>query len=263
MVLTSDQIESFVRDGFVHLPEAFPPDVAARGRAILWRMTGLDPDKPSTWNKPVVRIEGSAAPPFRAAANTPRLCGAFDQLVGPGRWVPRGGLGTFPIRFAHPDDPGDAGWHLDGSYFPAGAEGPWPWVNLRSQGRALLLLFLFSDVGEDDAPTRIKVGSHLDVPPFLAPAGERGRDMLTLCQEMDRAGRLDAPQRPLALATGRAGDVFLCHPFLIHAAQPHRGSAPRFIAQPPLEPVGVFDLNRADGSYSPVEAAIRLGLASG
>jgi hypothetical protein len=30
---------------------------------------------------------------------------------------------------------------------------------------------LFSDVGEDDAPTRIRVGSHLDVPAALAAAG--------------------------------------------------------------------------------------------
>ena len=33
------------------------------------------------------------------AANTPRLHAAFDQLVGPGRWLPRGSLGTFPVRF--------------------------------------------------------------------------------------------------------------------------------------------------------------------
>lgn len=36
------------------------------------------------------------------------------------------------------------------------------------------MLFLFSDVGEDDAPTRIRVGSHLDVPAALAPAGDEG-----------------------------------------------------------------------------------------
>ena len=39
--------------------------------------------------------------------------------------------------------------------------------------RALLMLFLFSEVGEDDAPTRIRVGSHLDVPPVLAPHGPK------------------------------------------------------------------------------------------
>ena len=36
------------------------------------------------------------------------------------------------------------------------------------------MLFLFSDVGEDDAPTRIRVGSHLQIARELAPAGESG-----------------------------------------------------------------------------------------
>jgi len=34
------------------------------------------------------------------------------------------------------------------------------------------MLFLFSDVGEDDAPTRILVGSYLDAPRILEPAGD-------------------------------------------------------------------------------------------
>lgn len=256
--LTEEQIEGFVRDGFVHLRGAFPREVADEGRAVLWRMTGLDPDDPATWTQPVVRIMGSAAEPFRVAANTPRLHEAFDQLVGAGRWKPCQGLGTFPIRFPHPDDPGDTGWHMDGTYSLEGET--WPALNVASRGRALLMLFLFSDVGPDDAPTRIKVGSHLDVPAFLAPAGERGRTVLDLCQEMDRAGRLDAPDRPTVLATGEAGDVYLCHPFLIHTAQPHRGTVPRFMAQPPLEPAVPLEIERADGAYSPVETAIRLGL---
>ena len=65
---------------------------------------------------------------------------------------------------------------------------------------------------------------------------------------------------PDRLATGRAGDVFLCHPFLVHAAQPHHGSRPRFMAQPPLYPAVQVDPERADGAYSPVETAIRRGL---
>ncbi|MDT0442586.1 phytanoyl-CoA dioxygenase family protein [Streptomyces johnsoniae] len=257
--LSPEDVERFVAEGFVPIREAFPRDVADAGRAELWRLTGLSPDDRGTWTEPVVRITGSAAEPFRKAANTPRLHGAFDQLVGAGRWLPRPGLGTFPIRFPHPDDPGDAGWHLDAS-FGGGPDGTSPRLNLRSRGRALLMLFLFSDVGPDDAPTRIKVGSHLDVPSFLAPAGEEGKDMFELCREMDAAGRLDAPGRPMVEATGRAGDVFLCHPFLIHAAQPHRGTAPRFLAQPPLDPVAPLTLERADGAYSPVEAAVLRGL---
>jgi hypothetical protein len=259
-VLTADEIERFVTDGFVHLPEAFPRQVAEECRAFLWRETGLDPDDPATWKQPVVRLGGYADAPFRRAATTPRLHAAFDQLVGAGRWAPRAGLGTFPIRFPHPDDPGDTGWHLDSGFTPDGEAGSR--INLRSRGRALLMLFLFSDVDPDHGPTRIKVGSHLDVPAFLEPAGERGVEFFELCRTMDVAGRLDAPERPLALATGRAGDVYLCHPFLIHAAQPNRGTAARFIAQPPLTPTGLLDLDRQDGAYSPVERAVRLGLAT-
>ncbi|MDT0266858.1 phytanoyl-CoA dioxygenase family protein [Streptomyces sp. DSM 44915] len=257
--LSERQIEDFVRDGFVRVEAAFPRAVAEAGQAELWRMAGVDPDDPASWTQPVIRITSSVAAPFRQAANTGRLRGAFDQLVGAGRWLPRLGLGTFPIRFPHRDPAGDDGWHLDAS-FAGGPDGTEPRINLRSRGRALLLLFLFTDVGEADAPTRIKVGSHRDVPPFLAEAGEDGREFFELCRAMDEAGRLDAPDRPLALATGRAGDVYLCHPFLVHAAQPHRGSRPRIIAQPPLEPVAPLQLARADGGYSPVEAAVRLGL---
>lgn len=66
---------------------------------------------------------------------------------------------------------------------------------------------------------------------------------------------------PFALATGQAGDVYLCHPFLIHAAQRNRAGRPKFMAQPPLLLREPCVLDRADGAYSPVEQAIRDGLA--
>ena len=68
---------------------------------------------------------------------------------------------------------------------------------------------------------------------------------------------------PETTATGPAGTVYLCHPFLVHAGQPHRGATPRFLAQPPLLPNARFELARTDGSYSLVEQAIRLGLGEG
>jgi hypothetical protein len=105
-------------------------------------------------------------------------------------------------------------------------------VNFASRGRALLMLFLFSDVGEDDAPTRIRVGSHVDVARILQEEGERGLTMMQASRLADAA----TTRHRIALATGRAGDVYLCHPFLVHAAQPHRGTTPRFMAQPPLYP---------------------------
>ena len=182
---------------------------------------------------------------------------------GKGRWRPRDGLGTFPVRFPHPDDPGDAGWHIDVS-FPGPSSDPnerqdfssWR-ANVTSRDRALLMLFLFSDVGEHDAPTRIKIGSHRDIARFLEPEGEAGASHSAL----DAVGA--ALDRPQALATGEAGTVYLCHPFLVHAAQMHHGAVPRFMAQPPLHPAEPFRLEREDGSYSPVEIAIRQALSEG
>lgn len=55
------------------------------------------------------------------------------------------------------------------------------------------------------------------------------------------------------LATGRALTVYLCHPFVVHAAQPHHGREPRFMAQPPLVPSTDFD---PTAEPSPVQIAI-------
>lgn len=252
-LVTVEALEQrFLDDGFVHLEHAFTRELADQCRDVLWRDSGCARDDASTWTRPVVRLGDYAQAPFRDAANTPALHAAFDALVGPDRWAPRTSLGTFPIRFPSDQDPGDAGWHADAGFY--GEDGSLR-LNLSSKGRALLMLFLFSDVGDDDAPTRIKVGSHLAVPRLLEPAGEAGLTYVELAQRFDPD--LDYP---IALATGEAGDVYLCHPFLVHAAQRHRGVRPKFMAQPPLQPAQPIELDRPDGAYSPVERAIRRGL---
>ncbi len=253
-VLTELEIKQFIENGFVKLEDAFPREVADQARNILWRETGCDPHDPSTWVHPLIRLAGYGDEPFRLAANTPLLHNAADQLVGKGRWIPRTGIGTFPIRFPSKIDPGDTGWHADGSFY---GEDNVPRLNLTSRERALLMLFLFSDVGVDDAPTRILIGSHLDVPPLLEPAGNNGLTFIELAQKLTTT-----LNRQIAYATGEAGTVYLCHPFLIHAAQLHRGKRPRFLAQPPLQPNPdePIKLHREDGAYSPVEVAIRRGL---
>jgi hypothetical protein len=257
--LNSDQIQQFIEDGFVRLDNAFPRELADEGRAILWRHTGCDPGDPTTWRKTVVWLGDYDQEPFRRAVNMPRLHAAFDRLVGKGRWEPRQSLGTFPVRFPSQEDTGDTGWHVDAS-FPGEGSDPndflsWH-VNVNSRGRALLMLFLFSDVGEKEAPTRFRVGSHLDVAKMLEPAGEAGMS------SRDLAGAVSATVgRSEVIATGEAGTVYLCHPFLVHAAQINHGTQPRFMAQPPLRPTESFELHRSDSSsYSPVEIAIRLGL---
>lgn len=252
LALSAAEIASFIRDGFVRLEHAFSRETAEQARTILWRATGCDPDDRSTWTRPVIRLDQFGQPPFREAANTPVLHRALDQLVGPGRWLPRATLGTFPIRFPSTDAPGDDGWHVDMSF---GYDTPdfMEWrVNVNSRDRALLMLFLFSDVEENEAPTRIRIGSHRDIARQLAPAGDAG---LTL-RELAADGFAASAHRPEALAVGEAGTVYLCHPFIVHAAQPHRGNNPRFLAQPPLLPREPISLERPNREHSPVERAI-------
>lgn len=256
--LSAEQINDFIADGFIRIDEAFPASMAAAVRAILWRETGLDPDDAATWKQPVIRLGYYAQEPFVAAANTPLLLNAFDQLLGVGNWLPCRNMGSMVLRFPSAESPNDTGWHVDASF---AGEDPNDYMNARvnvhSKGRGLLMLFLFSDVGEQDAPTRIRMGSHKDVARLLLPFGEKGLSFLELAAMLDQL-----PEREEVLATGKAGTVYLCHPFLVHAAQPHHGHTPRFLAQPPLLMRKEMMLGSEDNShvYTPVEMAIREGL---
>jgi hypothetical protein len=256
IVLGPAQIDRFIADGFVAIRGAVPSDVVAACRADIedaLRTRGVDPDDPSTWTQPVVRLDCPWTPAFAAAGTQPVLHETYDELLGADAWVRLPGVGgTIPVRFPSDEDPGDAGWHVDGSFDVGGLPGN----NIASCGRGLLVLFLFSDIGSDDAPTELKVGSHLDLPAVLEPFGDAGADFITV------AGALPAStlQRPSVFAVGTAGDVFVCHPFLVHRATwPHRGTRPRAIAQPAIATHHPFPL---DGNgASPVEQAILAGLA--
>ncbi|MFJ3955840.1 phytanoyl-CoA dioxygenase family protein [Streptomyces libani] len=200
-------------------------------------------------------------PSKQPAAGSPLLHAAFDVLVGQGRWASREALGGFVVRFPGGEPAVVDGWHIDASFpgedLEAGSTDYMRWrANVESRDCALRMFFLFSDVGEGDAPTRIRVGSHLDAARVLEPEGETGLD----ARELARRAAAATGHRPLAYATGKAGDVYLCHPFLVHAGQPHRGTSPRFLGQPKLAPAQPLRLAREDGAYSPVEIAIRRGL---
>jgi hypothetical protein len=96
----------------------------------------------------------------------------------------------------------------------------------------------------------------VDIARQLAPAGDEG---LTL-RELAADGFASSAHRPVVTATGDAGTVYLCHPFLVHAAQPHGGTRPRFLAQPPLLPIDPD--NRPQQPLNPVEQATARALGA-
>jgi hypothetical protein len=256
-VLQPLELERFITEGYLVVRSAFPAELAEECRGSAARQLGIDLASPETWRRPVVRGVPTGDC-FRQAANAPLLLDAVAQLVNPDPWRPRPNLGAFVIRFPSEEDPGDAGWHIDSSFQPPG-DARW-FVNYRSRERALLLLCLVSDVGMDDAPSRLLPGSHIEMARLLAPAGEEG---LPGAHE-GQGSEIPLPESKNGevFATGSAGDVFVCHPFLVHAASwPHRGEQPRFLAQPPIAVSNGLNL---DGPrLSPIAMAIQLGVSKG
>ena len=122
----------------------------------------------------------------------------------------------------------DAGAELDDGVLlvsrTVGADGSW---SVSGRPHTVLLLTLLSEVGPDDAPTRIRAGSHRDVARVLGPDA---LDPFVAGPIVDAA----SASRPVHRATGAPGDMYVLHPFTVHAADEHRGRTPRFMAQAPI-----------------------------
>ena len=252
--LNTEDLEQFVLNGFVRIDNAFPQQLADEVVNCLWNDIPFERSDPDSWIEPVIRLGMYTQQPFIESVNTGKLYSAFDQLIGKNRWIPCRSVGTFPVRFPSVHQPKDTGKHVDAG-FPGDDPGNYPeWrVNLRSKGRALLMLALYSDVSENDAPTVIYEGSHVDVARLLSKEHDRGLSFMELASRLD-----ELPKRKEVYATGRAGTVYLCHPFLVHSAQPHKGSIPKFMAQPPLLLKSALSISGSDVGYTPVEQAIRI-----
>ncbi|KWX66468.1 phytanoyl-CoA dioxygenase family protein [Mycobacterium sp. NAZ190054] len=216
-------VEAFAADGFVKLDGAAPRELADAARALLWRRLPAAPEDPSTWSEPVLwtaDLTGEA--PFGEIARNPALAEALDQICGDGGWVPRGALGNIPVRFPVTPAADDRGWHIDlNTALPDGS-----WV-ITNRPQTLLVLTLLSEVTDRDAPTRIRVGSHRDAAAVL---GDEPLDAVTAGALVDAA----SADRPVRHATGQPGDMYVLHPLTVHAADEHRGTTPRFMAQGPV-----------------------------
>ncbi|MGE2717095.1 phytanoyl-CoA dioxygenase family protein [Mycolicibacterium litorale] len=216
-------VAAFERDGYLKIVQPELRAAADAARAQLWRQLGVSPDDPASWTQPVMwAADLTGSGPFAELAAAESLARALDALCGVGGWQPRGALGNIPVRFPVRPPADDRGWHIDlNTPLPDGG-----WA-VSGRPHTLLLLTLLSDVGPDDAPTRIRRGSHHDV---AAALDETPVDAIAAGEVGDRV----SSARPVVKATGEAGDMYVVHPFTVHAADEHRGSTPRFMAQAPI-----------------------------
>lgn len=220
-VLTNDQVEQFVEEGYTMLRGAFPRDVAAAIHRQVVSHTGVNPDDAATWTKPKIHMqEIFKGEPFESAF-TPRLEGAFDDLMGEGRWILPHALGWWPVLFpgfaTGPWQEPTTGWHVDGIQFHH---------HLDSPDQALLPIFLFNDMGPGDGGTCISPGSHKTTARILRDAEPEGLHVNEL------ATRVSALRQRVIEVRGEAGDVALMHPFMLHTVGMNVGKGIRVICNP-------------------------------
>jgi hypothetical protein len=202
---------------------AAPRASAEAARNLLWQRLGVPADDPARWREPVLWVSDlTGHGPFGDLVRSPALAAALDVICGDGGWRPRGSVGNIAVRFPVSPPADDRGWHVD-------ANTPRPdgsWV-VTGRPHTLLLLTLLSDVGPDDAPTRIRAGSHRDVARVLGPEPVELADMGRLVDGVTAT-------RTVVPAVGAPGDMYVVHPFTVHAADEHRGTTPRFMGQAPV-----------------------------
>ncbi len=242
------RVSHFLNKGFIRIENSINPEYLRLCREWIWERTGIVPGAFSTYPGPVLRLdcpeELSGQDLFK-----PEMNRIFDMLTGKGQWQARKDPGTFVIRMRHKEDPLDTGWHVDASFPGEDPSDYLKWrINEKTDGRALLLLILFTDVGRDDAPTLIREGSHRTVAQLLRPFGRNGMSFMDLSEKLSVT-----EDCRVVYATGAAGTVYCCHPFLVHAAQKMKGNAPRIICQPPVQWSHETDERR---DQSPVMAVI-------
>ena len=267
--LSDEQVEQFLSQGFVVVRGCFSREAAAEYTASVWTRLGYEEHTPSTWTEPSVHMPHHRR--IDVATFAPRAWQAMLELVGgtervdhPYTWndafiVNLWEGGDRPWEPASPSSPG---WHKDGDFFRHFLDSP-------EQG--LLTLVLWTDVRHQGGPTFVAADSVGPVARFLAEHPE-GAYPPKLANEL-RQGTGVGPD-PVFLpyddlisqctqfveATGEVGDVYLLHPFILHAKAQNTLRVPRIITNPPLTLAEPMCLDRPDGDYSLVERAVLRGL---
>ncbi len=228
--------EDFIERGWVRVRAGVPDEVV---RGVRNAVPELVPSAPaSPWKIALVSVYDL---PVLAHALGPRIRKAVDALVGPGRWHFAAAWG-FPTRFSGPIDPL---WHIDGDWFHH---------RLGSGDQILTPIFFWDTVGADDGPTLLWSGSHRTVARLLAsrePDGIPGSEITSAVHQHVSGHRLQVEP-----ATGEAGDVILCHPFLAHTINPSGSSRPRYISNVAVHAFADMNFDEQRRTLSPVETAI-------
>ena len=251
--LTDEQADQFLNHGYVKIEGAIPPEVVREWTATVWTRLGYDPDDRSTWEQHRIHMPTHQRKPVAEFA--PKAWDAICDLCGEGRVLEPCTWGDgFIVNLGaddhadtwEPPSPTSGGWHKDGDWFRHFLDSP-------EQG--LLTIVLWSDVLPRGGATFVAGDSVPVVARLLAehpegvyPGGFDFASMIGQCKEF-------------AEATGKAGDVYLTHPYLLHASSRNALRLPRLITNPAVSLKEPLRFDREDpAELSLVERAVLRGI---
>lgn len=251
-VLTDEQVEHFLENGYVVVHDCFSRDAAEELTNTIWTRLGYDPNDRSTWTESSIHMPTHQRITVEEFA--PKVWdAACDLLGGEERIQPYAWGDGFIVNLWEGADrpwadasPEVGGWHKDGDFFRHFLDSP-------EQG--LLTLVLWSDVQHQGGATFVAADSVGPVARHLAahPEGVLPTEFPT--------GDLIGQCTKFVEATGQVGDVFLLHPYILHAKAQNVLRLPRFITNPPVHLTEPMRFDREDpNDFSLVERAVLRGL---
>jgi hypothetical protein len=245
--LTPEQAEHFIAHKFIRiegaLPRAFTEEKVQRG----WQRLGVREDDPDAW--PFKRTNMPSYERFLFREHAPRAWRAICDLTGgESRIKPPCEFGdNFILIRPHESDvwtpPSSkaGGWHKDGDWFLHFLDSP-------EQG--MLGILLWRDIlpkggGTFFAPDSVEHVARflVDHPEGVRPEQFNFQALIDKCSDFREI-------------TGKAGDLFLLHPFTLHAASTNTRPEPRLICNPNASLVEPMCFDRPDpADFSLIERA--------
>ncbi len=239
-VLTDAHIQSFLDNGYLIIKDAINLSISNPWIDQAYTRLGYDPKNPSTWARGLVHMDHLNQVPVKTVA--PKAWDALMDVIGGedrletevmhikskhftsiNSWT---WSDAFIVNFnrgaGEPWQPPSAnvtGWHKDGSFFRH---------FLDSREQAILPIVMWSDMRHQGGATFIAPDSVRLIARFLAdhpegvpPSDFKFQEMIAKCTRFEEV-------------TGKAGDVAIIHPFMLHASSNNVTGNPRFMSNPPV-----------------------------
>ena len=250
-MLSRAQLQEFEMRGVVRLPAAVAPQVAGAFRERLLAFVAeknLVPGGSGQW----LAVKASLTAPVAKAYGFEQLWGpavlaAVDDLLGAGRWrVPVHAGQILPLTWPQPEQAWqvpDKVWHLD--YLAPGAARALPGIQtflcldrVESRGAATLVVAGIPRLIDAIRQRRGAgwAGRSADVRKAVVREVPWFRELTTMRLGEDRIARfMEKPTEfhgsslQVLELTGDAGDVWLVHPWMLHAPSANCSERPRLV----------------------------------